>query len=118
MRRDRGRTPGARPVASDTSEVQMPYGAAVTHARRLRVPRRRRAVLVAAVLLGLAVPVAATGPAGAASTTVTVRSGSGPALHDDFIGLSFEASVLASPALTSGNLGQYMRTLGPGVMRF
>jgi len=60
----------------------------------------------------------ATGSAQAATSTITVQSGSGPTLRDDFIGLSFEASILASPALTSGNLAQYLKTLGPGVMRF
>jgi hypothetical protein len=72
-----------------------------------------------ALCLAVAGTVASLGSAQAATTTtVTVGSGTGAALHDDFIGLSFEASVLASPALTSGNLAQYMKTLGPGVMRF
>jgi Glycosyl hydrolase family 79 C-terminal beta domain len=75
-------------------------------------------VLAGATALTVAGIVGTLPARAATSTTVTVGSGSGATLHDDFIGLSFEASVLASPALTTGNLAQYMKTLGPGVMRF
>src|SRR2546421_4842585 len=75
-------------------------------------------VIAAAVALTVAGVVGTLPARAATTTTVTVGSGSGASLHDDFIGLSFEDSILASPALTSGNLAQYMKTLGPGVMRF
>ena len=81
--------------------------------RRLWFP-----VIAAAAALTVAGVVGTVPARAATTTTVTVGSGSGTSLHDDFIGLSFEASILASPALTSGNLAQYMKTLGPGVMRF
>jgi beta-glucosidase len=55
-----------------------------------------------------------TGP----DVTLTVGSTSGALLRDDFMGLSFEADVIASPGLAAGNLAQYLKTLGPGVMRF
>jgi hypothetical protein len=54
----------------------------------------------------------------AATATVTVRSGTGAKLTDDFIGLSFEVNLIAQAALTNGNLVQYLKTLGPGVLRF
>src|SRR5215471_20633879 len=75
-------------------------------------------VLAAAAALTVAGVVGTLPARAATTTTVTVGSGTGATLHDDFIGLSFEASILASPALTTGNLAQYMKTLGPGVMRF
>ncbi len=52
------------------------------------------------------------------AATVTVRPGSGPSLADNFIGLSFEVNLLVQPGLTNGNLTQYLKTLGPGVLRF
>src|SRR4051812_31855915 len=87
------------------------------------LPTRRRRWLVpttAVLCLTLARAVAGLGSPQAATptTTVTVGTGSGATLNDDFIGLSFEASIIASPALAGGDLAQYMRTLGPGVMRF
>ncbi len=71
-----------------------------------------------ALALAVAVGLSGTGPAEAATTSLTVGTTPGATLHDDFIGLSFEASIIASPALAKGNLAQYMKTLGPGVMRF
>jgi hypothetical protein len=51
--------------------------------------------------------------------TVTVKPGeAGGKLTDDFYGLSFEVNLLAQPALTAGNLAQYLKTLGTGVLRF
>src|SRR5262249_49764955 len=87
---------------------------------------RQRLRLLAGVLLpiGLAVAVAGTNATGyaagrpAATTTVTVKSGTGARLTDDFVGLSFEVNLITQPALTSGNLTQYLKTLGPGVLRF
>jgi hypothetical protein len=44
----------------------------------------------------------------------------GPAVPEDFLGLSFEASNLASIAgyATSGDLVNLLRSLGPGILRF
>jgi hypothetical protein len=70
---------------------------------------------------GTAAAQAAVSPAAvqpAAAATVTVGTGTGATLPDDFVGFSFEANVLAGTAPSAGNLFQYMRTLGPGVMRF
>jgi hypothetical protein len=80
----------------------------------------RRGLWAAAVASTLVVVFGGVSAARAATpaATVTVRPGSGPSLADNFIGLSFEASVIASPALTTGNLAQYLKTLGPGVLRF
>jgi len=89
---------------------------------------RWRSLVAAGLALGLAATLAAGGPAAAVSdtggvdaaavTTLTVGSGTGATLRDDFIGVSFEASIIAQPSLASGNLAQFLRTLGPGVMRF
>jgi hypothetical protein len=38
-------------------------------------------------------------------------------LGERFVGISFEKNLLAQPPLTSGNLAQYLKTLGPGVLR-
>jgi hypothetical protein len=83
-------------------------------------PHRRRWLIPLAGVLSLAVAagLSGIGPAEAATTSLTVGTGTGASLADDFIGLSFEASIIASPALAKGNLAQYMKTLGPGVMRF
>jgi hypothetical protein len=77
-------------------------------------------ILLAAVLtVGLgAGPGSTRAATAAAATTVTVGAGSGATLRDDFIGISFEANIVTQPALATGNLAQYLRTLGPGVMRF
>src|SRR5579859_7990089 len=73
--------------------------------------------------LGLAMIISGTVAANAAitpavATTITVGSGSGATLTDEFTGFSFEASVLAGTQPSAGNLYQYMKTLGKGVMRF
>ena len=34
------------------------------------------------------------------------------------MGISFEKNLLAQPPLTKGNLAQFLKTLGPGVLRF
>src|SRR2546429_1938140 len=69
------------------------------------------------VALVAAGTVAATAAVQPASTTITVNSGSGATLTDAFTGFSFEANVLAGTAPSAGNLYQYMKTLGTGVMR-
>src|SRR5256714_920349 len=80
--------------------------------------RRWLAPLAAVVALATATTLYGMGSAQAATTTLTVGTTQGPALHDDFIGLSFEAAIVAQPALSNGNLAQYMKTLGRGVARF
>jgi hypothetical protein len=76
-------------------------------------------------LLPLAGLVLLAPPAGAAVTaapsapaTVTIKPGAGAKLGEGFVGLSFEVNLLVQPALTAGNLAQYLKTLGPGVLRF
>jgi hypothetical protein len=54
----------------------------------------------------------------AETATVTIKPGSGATLGERFIGVSFEKNLLVQPALTRGNLAQYLKTLGPGVVRF
>src|SRR5689334_6129041 len=78
---------------------------------------------VVPVGLGLAMIISGTVAANAAitpaaATTITVGSGSGAKLTDEFTGFSFEANVLAGTQPSAGNLYQYMKTLGAGVMRF
>lgn len=74
-------------------------------------------VLVAAMLTAGAATAggaqAATGP-----VTLTVGTADGAALPASYVGFSFEANVLAGTAAAAGNLQQYLRTLGPGVLRF
>jgi hypothetical protein len=85
----------------------------------MRTLRRRWLAPVTGVLaLAVAATAYGIGPAQAATTTLTVGTTQGATLHDDFIGLSFEAAIIAQPALSGGNLAQYMKTLGPGVARF
>src|SRR5437868_873988 len=82
--------------------------------------RTRLGIVTAAAVLAGAAGLVAVAPAASASTavTVTVHPGDGAALRDDFIGLSFEKNVLAGTAYAAGTLAQYMKTLGPGVVRF
>ncbi len=54
----------------------------------------------------------------AATLSVTVGAGTGVSLGSSFVGFSFDANVLARTAPSAGNLYRYMKTLGPGVMRF
>jgi hypothetical protein len=50
--------------------------------------------------------------------TVTIKSDTGATLGERFVGISFEKNLLAQPPLTKGNLAQFLKTLGPGVLRF
>jgi len=98
---------------------------------RIRSRSRSGAGLIAATLV-----LAATGTsaATAASTAVASTTGAAPAatapqvmtiaetstgtsLDANSAGLSFEASDLALPAFTSGNLAAYLKTLGSSVIR-
>src|SRR3954454_14330477 len=80
------------------------------------VDMRRIGPLAAAVLL--VITTAATNAYAATTVNLTVRPADGAFLADDYIGLSFEADVLAGTAPTAGTLARYMKTLGPGVVRF
>src|SRR5256885_10934677 len=81
--------------------------------KRHLLPLALAAALLAA---GTAAANAAIEPAATAS--VTVGTGTGATLPDDFAGFSFEANILAGTAPSAGNLFQFMRTLGPGAVRF
>jgi hypothetical protein len=83
--------------------------------------RSARTVGLLAATLALATA-AATGlsaaPAAASTQVITIASTTtGTALNDSSTGLSFEASDLALPGFTSGNLASYLKTLGTSVMR-
>jgi glycosyl hydrolase family 79 len=69
----------------------------------------------ALALLGAGTALAVTTPP---PTTVTVGSTAGSALPGRYLGFSLPLNGLANPTITTGNLPQLMRTLGPGVMRW
>lgn len=72
----------------------------------------------AAVTLAAAGICAGAAPASAATTVVSItQTTTGTSLATSSPGLSYEASDLALPAFTSGNLAGYLKTLGPSVMR-
>jgi hypothetical protein len=82
-------------------------------------PRRLALPWVGALALAAA-PFAATAPAASAATApvITIASSTtGTALTDSSLGLSFEASDLALPGFTGGNLAAYLKTLGQSVIR-
>jgi hypothetical protein len=81
----------------------------------LLLVRRRWAGLLASLVVGAGFTAAAEP---APTATVTVKPGAGAKLGERFVGLSFEVNLLVQPALTGGNLAQYLKTLGPGVLRF
>src|SRR5256884_278271 len=72
---------------------------------------------VAAALVA-AGTLAANAATPATTATIRIGAGSGASLADPFTGFSFEANVLAGTAPSTGNLYQYLKTLGAGVMRF
>jgi hypothetical protein len=72
----------------------------------------------AAVTLAAAGICAGAAPASAATTVVTItQTTTGTSLAASSPGLSYEASDLALPGFTSGNLAAYLKTLGSSVMR-
>jgi hypothetical protein len=81
--------------------------------------RRPLAITIAA---GVALALAGAGTAMARTTppraTVTIGSTAGAPLKSRFLGFSFPLNGLAASTLTTGNLPQLMKTLGPGVMRW
>ncbi|HEY2794125.1 MAG TPA: hypothetical protein VGJ28_17300, partial [Micromonosporaceae bacterium] len=78
----------------------------------------RRFALVASLLL-LASTVVTPAPAAAAAPPIVeiTQTGTGTSLTAGSLGLSFEASDLALPGFTGGNLAPYLRTLGTSVIR-
>lgn len=87
--------------------------------RRPRAGAGLLAAAVAVVTATVAVP-AVVGSAASAATppVVTIaQTTTGTSLTPGSIGLSYEASDLALPAFTSGNLASYLKTLGTSVMR-
>ena len=81
---------------------------------------RRLALPWVGVLALAAAPFLAAAPAADAASTpvITIASSTtGTALTDSSLGLSFEASDLALPGFTSGNLAAYLKTLGQSVIR-
>jgi Glycosyl hydrolase family 79 C-terminal beta domain len=54
----------------------------------------------------------------AAPATIAIKPGTGASIGERFLGISFEKNLLAQPPLTRGNLAQFLKTLGPGVLRF
>ncbi|MGH6657989.1 MAG: glycosyl hydrolase family 79 C-terminal domain-containing protein, partial [Actinocrinis sp.] len=95
--------------------------------RRSRVRGRRRSragsgLLAAAVVAASATAAVPTllGSAASAATAPVVsitQTTTGTSLNPGSLGLSYEASDLALPSFTSGNLATYLRTLGTSVMR-
>jgi hypothetical protein len=74
---------------------------------------------VSLLMLGAAAEAAPAGSKAAPATVVvTIKGETGTSLGERFVGISFEKNLLAQPPLTKGNLAQYLKTLGPGVLRF
>jgi hypothetical protein len=91
-----------------------------THHRARRRPRRLLGTLAALVLAAAGTATAGTATTAAADTpqVVTIaQTTTGTSLTQSSLGLSFEASNLALPTFTSGNLATYEKTLGTSVMR-
>ena len=81
--------------------------------------RRMAGALVTALTLAtVSTSTAGAATAAAAPQVITIaQTTTGTSLTADSPGLSFEASDLALPGFTSGNLAAYLRTLGSSVMR-
>ena len=80
---------------------------------------RRSGTLILTLASVLAVAGLWSYPAGAAAPPVITISSSttGTSLTNGSLGLSFEASDLALPGFTGGNLAAYLKTLGQSVIR-
>ncbi|HEY1488179.1 MAG TPA: glycosyl hydrolase family protein [Micromonosporaceae bacterium] len=72
-------------------------------------------ILLAATVLAVAPPTAST--AAAPPIVAITQTSTGTSLQAGSLGLSFEASDLALPGFTSGNLASYLKTLGSSVIR-
>lgn len=80
--------------------------------------RSSRLVLASAAALTVAGLCCSPGGAEAAPPVITISSSTtGTSLTNSSLGLSFEASDLALPGFTGGNLAAYLKTLGPSVVR-
>jgi hypothetical protein len=85
---------------------------------RTRARARLAAGLCATALTATATAAAAAPVSAATPQVVTIGAATtGTALTGNSIGLSFEASDLALPAFTDGDLAAYLRTLGTSVIR-
>ena len=82
----------------------------------------RGRTLAVTIAAGTALALAGAGTAIALTTphptTITIGTTAGAALPSRYLGFSFPLNGLATPTITTGNLPQLMRTLGPGVMRW
>jgi hypothetical protein len=90
------------------------------HADGGRRPRAGIGLLAAAAVVTatVAVPTVLGSAASAATPVITIaQTTTGTSLSQSSLGLSYEASDLALPSFTSGNLASYLRTLGSSVMR-
>jgi hypothetical protein len=84
-----------------------------------------RYMLRSGIVLAVLVLQAASGQAARAGdspkpapATLVIKSETGASIGERFLGISFEKNLLAQPPLTKGNLAQFLKTLGPGVLRF
>lgn len=85
---------------------------------RRRARARLAAGLCATALTATAAAAAAVPASAATPQVVTIASATtGTALANSSVGLSFEASDLALPAFTDGDLAAYLKTLGTSVIR-
>ena len=83
-------------------------------------PRRLGLTWVGVLALGtpFAAVTAATAANAASAPVISIAaSTTGTSLADSSLGLSFEASDLAVPGFTAGNLASYLKTLGQSVIR-
>jgi hypothetical protein len=79
---------------------------------------RRSGILILASAAMLTAAVFGSSPAGAAPPVITISSSTtGTSLTNESPGFSFEASDLALPGFTGGNLAAYLKTLGQSVIR-
>ena len=87
---------------------------------------RNRGALLAAVLglataaaagTGITASAAVAAPAASPPVVAIAQTPTGTALTPGSLGFSFEASDLALPGFTSGNLASYLKTLGSSVIR-
>jgi hypothetical protein len=74
-------------------------------------------VLAALLLAAAGTSVATTATAAGPPVLTVDPNPAGPTLANGSVGLSFEASDLALPGFTAGNLAQYLKTLGSSVIR-
>ena len=84
---------------------------------RRQVHHRTVGLLAASFVAAAAVVPMPTAYAAAPAVVAIAQTTTGTALTAGSLGLSYEASDLALPAFTSGNLASYLKTLGSSVLR-